>query len=123
MYIVIELLYRGHTHYSMFLLGGICFVVVGCLNEVIREDMSLLLQGIIGAIVITALEFVTGYIVNIKLHLSVWDYSNVPLNVLGQICPQFSLAWVGLAILCVILNDALLVKFGVRKCMPKYKII
>ncbi|MBQ3003172.1 MAG: hypothetical protein IJD82_05525, partial [Clostridia bacterium] len=40
-----------------------------------------------------AVEFVTGLIVNHWLHLSVWDYSDVPLNLLGQICLPFSLVW------------------------------
>ena len=79
-YVGIELLFRGRSHYTMFIVGGICFLLVGSLNEVIKKPMSLLTQGIIGAIMITAVEFLTGCIVNLHLHWNVWDYSNMPGN-------------------------------------------
>lgn len=119
----IELLFRGRSHYTMFIIGGICFLLVGSLNEVIKKPMSLLTQGIIGAIMITTVEFITGCIVNLYLHWNVWDYSNMPFNVLGQICLPFTLAWVALAIVCVVVNDALLVFFDIRKELPKYKLV
>lgn len=30
---------------------------------------------------------------NLKLKLAVWDYSKMPLNILGQVCPAFSMLW------------------------------
>ena len=45
----------------MFLLGGICFVFLGLINEVLSWQMPLWQQMIIGAIGITILEFVTGF--------------------------------------------------------------
>ena len=80
-----------------------------------------MLQGLIGSGIITVLEFLTGVLVNIVLHLNVWDYSNMPLNVLGQICLPFSLLWVIIAIGAIILDDY------IRYCFfdeekPRYKL-
>lgn len=35
LYILIELIWRGRSHWTMFLLGGICFVFLGLINEVL----------------------------------------------------------------------------------------
>ena len=120
-YYSMEMLFRGYSHYSMAILGGICFIACGLLNEILSWDTSLLLQGLIGSGIITVLEFLTGVLVNIILHLNVWDYSNIPLNVLGQICLPFSLLWVIIAIGAIILDDY------IRYCFfdeekPRYKL-
>ena len=43
-------------------------------------------------------EFLFGLLVNRVLHLHVWDYSALPLNIMGQICLPFSLIWFVLTI-------------------------
>lgn len=92
----------------MFILGGLCFVLLGLINEIIPWNMPLLLQGIMGsAIIITPLEFITGYIVNIQLGWNVWDYSSMPFNFMGQICLSFSILWIFISILAIILDDQL----------------
>jgi uncharacterized membrane protein len=91
----------------MFLLGGLCFVLIGEINEVIPWEMSIIKQGIIGSIIVTILEFISGYILNIILKLGIWDYSNVPLNFMGQICLPFSCAWFFLSLIAIILDDYL----------------
>jgi uncharacterized membrane protein len=63
------------------------------------------LQGAIGAAIITALEFVAGVVLNVWLGLGIWDYSAMPFNVLGQICLPFTLAWVPLAVVAVVVDD------------------
>lgn len=83
-YVLIELIARGRSHWSMFIVGGLAFFLIGCINEKCRK-MPLVRQMLIGAIVITALEFVCGCIVNLWLGWNVWDYSNMPFNLLGQI--------------------------------------
>ena len=80
MYAGIEIGMRGFTHWSMFIVGGLCFVIIGLLNEWYTWDIPLLLQMLYGAFVITALELISGYIVNIKLGWNVWDYSDRPFN-------------------------------------------
>ena len=86
LYILIELIWRGRSHWTMFLLGGICFVFLGLINEVLPWQMPLWQQILIGAVGITTLEFLTGCIVNLALGWNVWDYSGMPGNLLGQIC-------------------------------------
>lgn len=105
-YTWIEILWRGFSHWSMFLLGGGCFVIMGLLNEYkFKWKQSLLLQSLISAIVITILEFFTGCIVNLWLGWNVWDYSGLPFNLLGQICLQYFLLWIPLSMIGIILDD------------------
>ena len=105
LYNVIEIMYRGWSHWTMFLLGGGCFVLLGLINESIPWEMSLWKQMIFGAIVITSMEFVTGCIVNLWLGWSVWDYSDMAGSLLGQICPQFFFLWMLIALLAIIMDD------------------
>jgi uncharacterized membrane protein len=106
LYTWIELFVRGHTHWTMFVLGGACFVVMGLLNEhIFPWDLSLAMQSIISAVIITTFEFLTGCIVNLWLGWNVWDYSNLPFNLFGQICLYFFFLWIGLSIIGIILDD------------------
>lgn len=106
-YVGIEYLWRGYSHWTMFVLGGICFICCGLLNEIIPWDMVLSKQMFIGAIIITTLEFITGYIVNIKLGWNVWNYSKLPFNICGQICPIFFIAWYYVSGIAIVLDDYL----------------
>lgn len=121
-YLIIELLWRGESHWSMFILGGVCFAVIGLINERSRGQLPLLLQGLIGAVIITALEFVTGYIVNIRLGMNVWSYYDMPMNIMGQVCLPYTVLWFFLSIGCVIVDDILRERlFGEERV--RYKII
>ena len=105
-YTWIELLWRGRTHWTMFVLGGICFVVMGLLNEChFKWSESLIKQSIISAVLITALEFVTGCIVNLWLGWNVWNYSSVPFNLWGQISLPFFIIWIVLSMFGIALDD------------------
>ena len=53
----------------------------------------------------TALEFITGCIVNLWLGWDVWDYSDMPGNLMGQICPQYTLLWAVLVLVAILLDD------------------
>lgn len=106
-YYAIELLWRGHSHWTMFILGGICFTSVGLLNEIFSWNMYIELQAISGGLIITILEFITGIIVNIIFKLNVWDYSNLPMNILGQICLPFTLLWIVLSMVIIFIDDRL----------------
>ena len=104
-YVIIEKLYRGYSHWTMFLLGGICFIALGLINEVLPWDMPLLLQMFIGGMIITVLELITGCIVNLWLGWNVWDYSELPFNLWGQISLFSSIVWVGLSLVGIVLDD------------------
>lgn len=104
-YFLIEMAWRGHSHWTMAVLGGVCFVLIGDINEFIPWNMPLILQGAIGSGIVTVLELVSGIILNLWLGLEIWDYSNMPFNLLGQICLPFTLLWVALSIVAVVLDD------------------
>lgn len=121
-YVFIELLWRGYSHWSMFLLGGICFIALGLINEIIPCEMPLIVQMFIGCVIITALEFITGCIVNLWLGWDVWDYSELPCNLLGQISLRSSVGWYFLSAVGIVLDDWLrYIFFGEEK--PRYTII
>ena len=119
-YMGIELLWRGRTHWTMGIVGGICFVLIGLINELFTFEMYILTQAIIGAILITIVEYISGCIINIHFGLAVWDYSNLPFNIQGQVCLLFSFLWVLLSVVAIYADDILRNKlFGEE--MKKYK--
>lgn len=105
-YGLIEILWRGYTHPSMVIVGGICGLLIGLLNEK-NKKMNLLLQMVEGMVIVTVLEFVSGIILNLCLGLNVWDYSNMRFNLLGQVCPQFCIAWFFLSYFVIRIDDFL----------------
>ena len=121
LYVLIELIWRDWSHWTMFALGGLCFVMLGLINEVLQWDTPLWQQVWIGTIGITALEFLTGCIVNLWLGWGGWDYSGMPGNVIGQICPQYIVLWVPVSLIGIVLDD------WIRYCFfgegrPRYNI-
>jgi uncharacterized membrane protein len=121
-YVFIELSFRGRSHISMFILGGFCGVIIGGLNNWYTWEMPLLKQMIISSGIITCLEYITGYIVNIKMKLNVWDYSNLPFNLDGQICLLFSFFWIFISLIAITLDD-LLRHLLFDEPYQKYKIV
>lgn len=104
-YLLLELLFRGTSHWSMYVLGGICFLLIGYINRFLPWETPLPLQMLLGCILITVLEFFTGLLVNCWLGWNVWDYSEQWGNLLGQICPLFSVLWFFLSSLAIVLDD------------------
>lgn len=96
-YYNIEVLYRGYSHWTMFLAGGLAFL---CLYILFNTSFSLPYWACccIGALIITAIEFSVGIVVNRWLGWHIWDYSKLPCNILGQVCLLFSIIWL---ILCI----------------------
>lgn len=91
-YGLIEILWRGKTHWSMVLTGGAGFLALFKIFEK-NKDASLFKKCALGSSVITAFEFVSGCIFNLMLKMKVWDYSKLPLNFKGQICALYSCLW------------------------------
>lgn len=124
-YITIEILWRAMrasdpTHWTMFVLGGLCFLVIGAINECFTWEMPFWLQAIIGTVAVLVLEFVFGCALNLWLGLGVWDYSDTPFNILGQVCLPFAVAWLFLTALAIIMDDYLRYwLFGEDK--PRYR--
>ena len=120
-YYGIEIVARGFSHWTMFFVGGICFVLVGIINEA-TPKIPLLQQMILSAAIITAIEFVSGCILNIWLGLNIWDYSDEVGNVLGQICPSHTLYWFLLSLVGIVLDDYIRhYFFGEEK--PSYRFV
>lgn len=105
LYGLLEIAWRGYTHWTMILLAALLCIPLDIANEHIPWDMPLPLQGVLGGLTITAMEFVTGLIVNVWLGLGVWDYSNQIGNILGQICPLYTILWCLLAIPVIVVFD------------------
>lgn len=93
----LELLWRQRTHWTMMLTGGACFLALYKLYGRFPR-LSMPEKCVLGSLVITSLEFAVGCVVNLALGWGVWDYSSMPLNLLGQICLLYSVLW---GLLCI----------------------
>jgi uncharacterized membrane protein len=103
-YMGLELLWRGRSHGSMFVAGGVCFLMVGHLNHV-RPKLPLLLRALVGAGIVTMVELAVGLVCN--RNFDVWDYRHRAGNFLGQICPIFSVLWIPVSLLALGLHRIL----------------
>ena len=120
-YMSLEILWRDYTHWTMGVLGGICFICLGLINEILSWETPLTLQMLIGSTIITILEFITGCIVNLWLGWNVWDYSGLPLNLLGQICLPFSILWYFVSAIGIVVDDYIrYIYFDEER--PRYKL-
>lgn len=104
-YGLIEIMFRGFTHITMGVLGGICLLLIDLINRQLGFHQHIILKMLLSAIIITSLEFITGMFLNVLLRLDIWDYSNIPLNLYGQICLPFFVAWFFLSLLAIKLID------------------
>ena len=80
-YYLVEVLYRGYSHYTMFFVGGICFILIGLLNEGMSWDLCIEKQVGLGLAAVLIVEFISGCILNLWLGLHIWDYSKLPFNI------------------------------------------
>ena len=91
-YYGIETLFRGYSHWSMAICGALCFLGIYRINERLLF-LPLLVRGLLSACLITAVELAAGCILNLWLGLGIWNYTEVPLNLWGQICLPFFVLW------------------------------
>ena len=101
-YVLLELLWRGRSHISMFLAGGASLLLIGKLNYT-QPKLPLPLRAVAGAGIITMVELGAGLLFN--RDYGVWDYRDQWGNYMGQICPLFSLLWVLLAAVVLLIYD------------------
>lgn len=107
-YYVIEIMFRGFSHWSMFVVGGLVLVFCAFQGQAMHWTEGLWIQVLRGVTMVAALEFITGIIVNKWFHLAVWDYSDQPLNLWGQICVPFLVLFAGLVLLAILIGGTLL---------------
>lgn len=119
-YYSIEIVYRGYSHWTMILVGGLCFVCYGLLNEFMPWDTLMWLQMFFCSIITTIIEYISGIILNKILFLDVWDYSNLPLNINGQVCLYFSIIWFFISPAGIILDDYIRYYFFSEE-KPRYR--
>ncbi len=121
-YYFIEVAYRGYSHFSMIIVGGLCFILIGSINEFSNKEIPLLLQMLISVLLVDLVELISGIIINKILLLNVWDYSQLKFNFLGQISLNSSIAWFFLSIFAIYIDD--LLRYVIYKEeKPKYKFL
>ena len=118
LYGICEIIFRGFTHPSMIFLGGFCVAVIYFADKKFRP-LSIFLRCFMCGVFITSAELVFGSVVNIAFKMEVWNYSTLPFNFLGQICPAFFFVWVILSfpllIFCPVL-EKWFIRCSKRKC-------
>lgn len=121
-YGIIELIYRQKTYYLMILCGAIAIILLDKINDYISWDMDILLQGCIGSLIITGMEFTIGNLYLMGIVPKMWDYSNIWLNYKGIICLPFSLIWILLSICAILLADTINYYVFHELPVPYYKL-
>lgn len=111
-YGLVEVVIRGYTHWTMAIAGGLVMVIFNFISR--KTRLGLISRCLIGAAVITAIEFAFGMVVNVALGWNVWDYSDKPLNLYGQICPLFSIGWFFISIPAFWVCERLQKRFSLR---------
>lgn len=109
-YNLLELLWRGYTHWSMALAGGLCFCCIYGIYSFRR--LRFLSKCLLCSLAITGVEFAFGCLVNLVLQWNVWDYSYLPLQLFGQICLPYTALWFLLSVPLMPLCRQL--KLGIR---------
>ncbi|MEG1495802.1 MAG: hypothetical protein RR385_00275 [Clostridiales bacterium] len=93
LYYLLEILWRGYSHWTMFFAGGTCFLSIDWLNNKLKKKTPLWVRCTLGAAVITGVEFIIGCTVNLWAHWNVWDYSRFRFHFMGQICLLYTFIW------------------------------
>ncbi len=88
-YYGIEMIYRGFSHWTMFVLGGGCMIFMGEQGRRCNWSDHILKQIAKSTVFVAIGEFLTGLFVNKWMKWNIWDYSNQPFNLMGQICLRF----------------------------------
>lgn len=106
-YVTIEVFYRGFSYPLMFAVGGLSSLLIDKINHTISWDIPFPWQMFIGTCIILIFEFSSGCFALTVLGIRMWDYSLLPFNILGLICPQFALIWFLLSAVVILLADAI----------------
>lgn len=82
---------RGFLNGPLCPVYGIGVTVVVMLMRPFEEHLIFLY--VLSAILVTVLEWLTGFLLEVLFHHKWWDYSEMPLNLNGYVCLPFSLLW------------------------------
>ena len=110
-YFLLEVAYKtatGHPErisWTMLALAVLLTMPVERCGAELPWECPLWLQALACAALVTVTEFVAGLVLNLWLGLGVWDYSDMPFNLLGQICPQYAIVWWGLCLIFIPVFD------------------
>lgn len=105
-YSLIEIMWRGYTHWTMSLLGGTCFSFIYVIADKLGH-LKIWTKCLFSSIFITTAEFIVGIVVNLVFKMNVWDYSDERFNLLGQICLLYSVFWYFLCIPATLVSNLL----------------
>lgn len=122
-YCEMELLARGVTYLPMTFIGGAAVTMIGAMTR--RHDAGQLKMWqvcTLGMLMILDVEYISGYLFNLRMHMDLWDYSGRPFNLNGQICLKNALIWFFLVPLAVWINEFLRWKlFGESRPQPFWR--
>lgn len=105
-YVALETVWRGYSHPAMLIVGGLCGVLVGAINQVPRfYKLPIICQSLIGAGIVLVVEFFSGCALNLWLGLNIWDYSGQFGNIAGQVCPAYGFLWLLIMPFAIWLED------------------
>lgn len=104
-YYGIEIAWRGYSHWTMIGVGGLVGLFASVQNRRIEWQVPFWQQVIRVDLFTLACELVFGFILNILLGLHIWDYSDLPFNIMGQVCLLFALIWLPLCAIAIVLDD------------------
>ena len=96
-YAALETVWRGTSHWTMMICGGISLLAIYFVHS-FKGSVPCIYLYTACTLIITAIEFIAGCIINLKFKMNVWDYSGMLFNFKGQICLAYSLGWFALSI-------------------------
>ena len=103
-YFLLEILWRGYSHWAMIIVGGISAAFLYLINEKLSA-VSFFSKCLLGAGIITAAELLSGIVVNLWLGWDICDYTKLQYNLMGQISLKTSLLWMLLCIPAFVISD------------------
>ena len=106
-----------------FLNGPIC-PVYGCgvlavivVLDPLRDNVFLLFAG--SFVLVSAIEFLTGFLLEKLFHNKWWDYSERKFNICGYVCPLFSILWgIGCTLILRVFHPAIYKIIGFLPLLP-----
>ena len=119
LYFLLEVIFKsvtGHPErisWTMLVVAILLTIPVERAGEQLPWEVPLWLQALV-----TAVELAAGCVINLWLGWDVWDYTAMPGNLWGQICPQYSAIWWVLCLVFIPMFDWLryAVEGGERPC-------